>query len=52
MTEGLLVRRMGSVRKCLWKMVFERHRQSTPQSGNVDAMGIGKVQPRTSLRRQ
>ena len=24
------------------EMVFDRHRQPTPQNGNVDAMGIGK----------
>jgi hypothetical protein len=31
------------VRKCLWKLLFIRHRHSLSQSGNVGAMGICKV---------
>ena len=31
------------VRKCLWKLLFIRHRHSPSQSGNVGAMGICKV---------
>ncbi len=29
--------------KCLWKLLFGRHRQKLSQSGNVDAMGIRKL---------
>ena len=44
----------GSIIVCkwLWKMVFERHRQSPPQSGSVHAMRIGKVQPSANSGRR
>jgi DNA-binding NarL/FixJ family response regulator len=33
----------------LWKRMFARHSQSKAQNGNMDAMAIGKLQPRSNL---
>jgi len=36
-------------RNPLWKRMFARHSQSNAQNGNMDAMAIGKLQPRSNL---
>jgi hypothetical protein len=46
---SLLVETLGGnvhPSKALWKRMFGRHSQAPSQNGSMDAMGIGKFQPR------